>query len=140
MTTPQLYQHAESVEQILIAYLSPQRRTAVARLVDDPLPFTIVHHITGIEDPQVGTADPVVSVQVLSDKALGWDLAEANAQQTHDALLYLARNLDTGPTSGYGSIDYIKVVEAPIWVEYEDTQILRKVGRYRIGLSYVPAV
>jgi hypothetical protein len=36
------------------------------------------------------------------------------------------------------NVDYVAVFQQQIWVTYEDTQILRKVGRYIIGLSYVP--
>ena len=55
-----------------------------------------------------------------------------------DRMLLLARTLDwqiTLPDHTEVAVDYVTVVESPIWVPYTD-QILRKVGRYQIGLTY----
>jgi hypothetical protein len=56
-------------------------------------------------------------------------------------MLQLSRYLDTVTLSDnrLASVDYVKVFESPSWQLYNDVTILRSVGRYVIGLSYVPA-
>jgi hypothetical protein len=138
---------APDAEEVLIAWLTPLRpgATASARTNTDPLPFTLITHITGSELVDSGTADPVVSVHTFCDKTLGYDNAKTEAQRTHRRILQLARNLDENSTLVLNNgqqvgVDYVKVTEAPVWVPYQDTRILRKVGRYAVGLSYVPAI
>jgi hypothetical protein len=142
MTTPDLlFECATDAEELVVAWLAPLRRSGSARQAGDPLPFTLVNMITGTEDECLGLADPVVSVHTLCAKGLGWGAAKDEAQLTHRAMLELARYRDTITLNGgvLAEVDYINVFQSPIWVTYEDTQILRKVGRYTIGLSYVPA-
>jgi len=141
MTADLLFECAEDAEELIIAWMAPLRRSGSARETGDPLPFTIVTQVTGPELPDLGLADPVVSVHTLCDKALGWGAAKNEAKRTHRRMLQLARYGDPITLNGgrQASVDYVTVFESPIWVLYEDTQILRKVGRYTIGLSYVPA-
>lgn len=139
-TIPLLTECAVDAEALVVAWLSGLRRSGSARQAGDPLPFTLITHITGAEDADLGLAEPVVSVHTLAAKSLGWGNAKNEAQQTHLAMLELARYRDT-ITLANGTpaeIDYLSVFQAPIWVPYEDAQILRKVGRYTIGLSYIP--
>ena len=138
---------APDAEEVLIAWLMPLRpgATASARENTDPLPFTLITHITGSEVVDAGTADPVLSVHTLCDKTLGYDNAKNEAQRTHRRILQLAHYLDENSalTLNNGQpvgVDYIKITEAPVWVPYQDTRILRKVGRYMVGFSYVPAI
>lgn len=132
---------APDAEVVAIAWLSPLRRSAATRQTGDPLPFTLVTHIAGTEDADLGLADPVVSVHTLCDKSLGWAAAKDEANKTHRRMLLLARYQEpiTLPDNSLAGVDYVKVFQSPIWVPYENTQILRKVGRYTLGLSYVPA-
>ncbi len=141
MTAELLSWCAEDAEELIVAWLAPLRRAGTARQADDPLPFTLVRHIAGTEDADLEIASPVVSVHTLCDKASGWAAAKTEATKTHRRMLLLARYRDTITLSDgrYGAVDYVTVTETPIWVAYESTQILRKVGRYQIGLSYVPA-
>lgn len=127
----------DDVEAVVVAWLSPLRRCAVTRVAGDELPFTLVKHVAGSESVDVGTADPVVSVHTLCDRADGQAEAATEAQLTHRRMLLLARTLEpfTLPDGTGVGIDYVTVVESPIWVPYTD-QILRKVGRYAIGLTY----
>ena len=128
------------VEEVVVAWQMPLRRAGVARTPDDPLPFTLVNHIAGTENVDEGTADPVVSVHTLCDRTLGFGVAALECSHTHSRMLRLARHLDDITLTGGAvvSIDYLIVVESPIWQPYEDNQIIRKVGRYQIGLCYTP--
>lgn len=127
------------VEAIVVAWLSQLRRTAVTRAAGDELPFTLVRHVAGTERLGEGTADPVVSVHTLCDRSLGEAAAAAEAAATHDHMRKLGRTFDwtiTLPDDTEVSVDYVIVDESPIWEFYSD-QILRKVGRYQIGVTYV---
>jgi hypothetical protein len=65
---------------------------------------------------------------------------KAQAKATHRRMLRLGTHCDTITLSDGRKVDvdYVEVVEQPIDVDYGDDQILRKVGRYEIGLTYVP--
>jgi hypothetical protein len=138
---------APDAEEVLIAWLTPLRpgATAASRQAGDPLPFTLITHITGAEIVDSGTADLVLSVHTLCDRTLGFDAAKTEAQRTHRRILQLARHLDDNSqlTLNNGQqvgVDYIKITESPVWVPYQDTRIIRKVGRYTVGFSYAPAI
>ena len=129
---------ADDVEAVMVAWLTPLRRCSVTRIAGDELPFTLVKHVAGTENPGEGLADPIVSVHTLCDRSYGESEAAYEAQLTHRRMLLLARTLDwqiTLPDHTEVAVDYVTVVESPIWVPYTD-QILRKVGRYQIGLTY----
>jgi len=128
---------ADDVEAVVVAWLTALRRSAAFRRPGDPLPFTLVHHVTGTESIDESTADAVVSVHTLCDKAAGESAAADECQLTHRRMLLLARELDpiTLPDGRMVSVDYVTVEEPPIWEPYSDT-ILRKVARYRIGATY----
>ena len=134
-----LGEHAEDIEELVVAWLTPLRNSGVAFQVGDLLPFTLVTHVAGTESPDPGYADPVVSVHTLCAKALGYGVAKTQADQTHRRMLQLARHSDIIPLAGArnAGVDYITVTQSPLWVPYEDNLILRKVARYQIGLSYV---
>lgn len=137
MAEPDLYpQGADDVEAVVVAWLTPLRRTAVTRAAGDELPFTLVRHITGSEE--LFFADPVVSIHTLCDRALGDAAAAAEAQTTHLRMLQLKNTIDWTivlPNGREAAVDYVTVTESPHWEPYSD-QILRKVGTYRIGLTY----
>lgn len=128
---------ADDVEQVIIAWMAPLRRSAATRRTNDVLPFTLIHHITGSERPAEYAADEVVSVHTLCDRADGEIAAAAHATRTHRRMLTLSTTpLITLADGRETSVDYVTVEETPRWEFYSD-QILRKVARYRIGLSYV---
>lgn len=131
---------ADDVEATVVAWLAPLRRAAAFRRPGDELPFTLVHKVTGTESVDEGTAEEVVSVHTLCDAGAGAADAATECALTHRRMLLLARQLDAIelPDGRMVGVDYVAVVESPIWQQYSDT-ILRKVGRYRIGLSYSPA-
>lgn len=130
---------SDDVEEALIAYLSGLRRTDRTRRAGDPLPFILVNHIGGSEDPEAGFADPLVSIRTLCDKGLGESVAAQESDLAHRWMLRLASVQDDIPISGgrVVNFDYVNVVEAPHWAEYPNGQLLCKLGRYGIGLSYV---
>lgn len=141
MTVELLEWGAKDIEVLLVAWLSPLCRTASARVAGDPLPFILVTHISGSEDVDLGLADPVVSVHTLCDKTLGYDAAMIQAEKTAARMRELGRHQDAIELSdlSWANVDYCHVFESPVWVPFDDVRILRKVGRYKIGLSYVPA-
>ena len=71
MTTPLSAYAPEDITTALIAWLTPLRRTSDSRAASDPLPFTVVAHITGAEDVDIGTADQVVSAALAFSLAAG---------------------------------------------------------------------
>lgn len=130
----------EDAEELIVAWMQPLRRSSVNRRSGDPLPFTLITEaIPGQEDEQNGIAEAIVSVHTLCDKELGRAAAKEEAKKTHRRMLELSRGLDTITlTDGrLACVEYCTIFQRPIWVSFEDTQIIRKVGRYRIGLSYV---
>jgi hypothetical protein len=141
LSAPLLPSYAEDVEELIVAWLSPLRRTGSARLEGDPLPFTLVNGLPGTEDPNVGLAAPVVQVETLCARTLGWAAAKNESNLTHRRMTLLARSCDCGGiilSDGLqAAIDYVTVDNSPSWLDYEDVMILRKVARYTIGLSYV---
>jgi hypothetical protein len=138
-----LTEGVEDDEEIFIAWLQPLRNSGVARFPGATLPFTMVRHIDGKENVDESTADCVVQVETLCDKNLGgegrgWAAASDEANATHQRILLLARHLPDVPLSGgrIATVDYVKVFSMPRWTEYGDENILDKLGRYTIGLSY----
>lgn len=128
---------ANDVEAVVVAWLSELRRTSIVRVAGDELPFTLVKAVAGSDNLDTGTADRVVSVHTLCERTLGISEAAREAQDTHRRMLLLGRTLDSFPLADgtMVSVDYVNVVEYPIWVAYTD-EILRKVGRYAVGLMY----
>ena len=135
--TEVLNECANDAEAVVVAWLSTLRRTSIIRRAGDELPFTLVKEITGAESVDKGTAERVVSVHTLCARVDGVAEAAEEAQLTHRRMLLLARDLDSFALADgtMVSVDYVDVVEPPIWVEYTD-EILRKVARYAIGLAY----
>lgn len=139
MSTPLADYSPEDVETILIAHLKPLRACAFQRQPGDPLPFTLVNHVTGTESANEGWSDPVVSVHTLCDKTAGAPAARDAATATHRRMLRLLTDPQITLADGrLVAVQYLEVVEQPRWEYYSDT-ILRKVGRYRIGLPFVAA-
>ncbi len=139
MSVEILEEGVDDVEEIVVAWLQPLRRTAQTRRSGDPLPFTLVSHVASEECADEFYTDELVSVHTMTDKALGVDNAKEEADATHRRMLLLGRYLEAvslhdGRTA---TIDYVHSAGRPLWVPYGDDQILRKVGRYKIGLSYV---
>ncbi|APE16172.1 hypothetical protein BOH72_14055 [Mycobacterium sp. WY10] len=138
----------DDVEEVLVSHLgkisSSTRsctayRTAVTRRANDPLPFVLVRHVDGREDPTAGTADHLVSLRVLCDKALGEDAAADTASGVHRLMLALAIDLPDvylAKRDRNASIDYLTCTQSPKWVDYPNDQILCKQSMFQVGLAY----
>lgn len=138
MSVELLDEGPDDAETVFISWLKPLRRTAVERVTDEPLPMTVVNTISWKETVEESTAEAVVSVHTLCAKTLGRTAARDEADKTHRRILLLARYLEDVDLAGgrKATIDFVDVFEGPKWQPYGDDQILRKVGSYRIGLSY----
>lgn len=143
MSTELLGSHPQDADEMVRKWLLPLRAAGIVRKEGDPLPFTLITHVAGSEDPTIGWAAPIVQISTLCDIKLGYAVAAAESAKTHDRMLLLARYCDAGDiTLDDGTkvaLDYVEVTESPRWVTFEDAMILRKVGRYKIGQSYVPS-
>jgi hypothetical protein len=132
----------DDAEELVIAWMQPVRPSAMERLTTDPLPFTLVTHIAGTEDTDMSTAEPVVSVHTLCDRNLGLVAAKNECKTTHSRMLRLAKHIDgivlTSGRTAY--VDYVDVTESPRWEPYGDDQILQKIGRYALGLTFVAGI
>lgn len=130
----------DDLEEALTAYLTALCRTAISRRPDkDPLPMVLVRNLTGNEQPEYGFSDQLVSVRTLCDKALGEDAAIEHCAETHRWMLNLAINQDDIEIPGgrIVNFDFVNVFESPHWIEFDDDQIIGKLARYSVGLSYV---
>jgi hypothetical protein len=133
-------QEPDDAEEVLIAWLSQLRRTSNFRVAGDVLPFTLVAHVAGTENMEEGTAAPVCSAHTFTDKSLGRNNMTIESKATHNAMLRLGMHCDiiTLSDGRKVGVDYVEVIESPLYMPYLDEQVLRKVGRYEIGLTYHP--
>lgn len=138
-------QQAVSSEQFFIAWLTPLGRTTIRVNDDTPLPVRRVQQIWGEDDPNLFYTTARVKVHTMcSYSADGddWELqAEAEAQRTHDRILYLVWHdvSVTLPDGRVAGVDYLEVIQVPVWVDYENDQILDKEAEYEIGLTFTAA-
>lgn len=130
---------ALSPNKILAAWLAPIRRSGAAMRIGDTTPFTIITKLSGTDCPGLEIAEPLMSLHTLSDKNLGYENAEAEADTTHRAMTDQERWATpiTMPDGTIAVIDYTRCVQSQIPVDYDEVGILRWVGRYALGLSYI---
>lgn len=136
-----LTEAAEDVETVVIAWLKPllsDGNVANTRRSGAPLPFILVNHLDTTECVEESTADALVSVHVLTHKAAGEESSRDETDNMHRRMLLLARYLEDVDLGGgrKATIDYVDVAKSPKREPYGDELILRRVGRYNIGLSY----
>jgi hypothetical protein len=131
---------ADDIEEMIVAYLTPVRRSSSIRLPGDPLPFTLVTHVGGGECEEESSATPIVSIHTMCDKLLGMTNAKNECRLTHQRMLHLARHIDDIPipSGRIADVEWVECIEIPHWQPYGDDAIVQKVGRYQIGLSFVP--
>jgi hypothetical protein len=129
----------DDIETALVEWFRPIRRSSWVWETGDGTPFTLITHLTGTEDIEVGFGDPIVQVDTLCDKALGYINARNEKNITHQRMLELGRYLPPVPLSGrvFGA-DYVKVIEGQQRLPFGMTTVIRYVGRYQIGVSYNP--
>lgn len=141
MTAELLDYAAEDSETVAVAWLKDLHNEGHVknyRRPGDPLPFILVNHISSTENVEESTLDALVSIHVLTHKAAGQVESRDRTDDMHRRMLLLAKYLeDVDLTDGRkASIDYVDVAMHPRREEYGDENILRRVGRYRIGLAY----
>ena len=119
------------LETIVVQWLTPLRRTAITRDLNDPLPMCVVQQIGGKENLEESTATLVIQVDTLCDKNLGEDVARNEKIKTHQRMLQLGRYLET-----QGTIDYMTVFESQRREPYGNDQVIRYCGRYEFGQTY----
>jgi hypothetical protein len=130
---------ALSPTKILAAWLAPIRRSGAAMRIGDSFPFTIITKIGGTDCPRLEIADPLMSLHTLSDKNLGYENAEEEADTTHRAMTDLERwgTPITMPDGSTAVIDCTRCVQSQVPVDYDEVGILRWVGRYELCVSYI---
>ena len=131
MTAELLPDGPADIETIVVQWLTPLRRTAVTRDLNDPLPMCVVQQVAGRENLEESTSNLVVQVDTLCDKNLGEDVARDEKIKTHQRMLQLGRYLET-----QGTIDYMTVFESQRRVPYGNVQVIRYCGRYEFGQTY----
>lgn len=141
MTTEVLDEAAEDSETVLVSWLKPlyaDGHVANFRNAGDPLPFVLVNQLEVNECVEESYTDALVSVHILVHKSAGQVALRDEADKVHRRILLLARYLEDVDLSGgrQASLESVSVFKAPSRQDYGDELILRKVGRYKLGLSY----
>jgi len=135
-------------EEFMAAWLTPLGAAGIRIDDDTVLPFRYVKTIDIIPDDNLFTARVIVSVHTMCD-ASGQDpaaytsAAKAAADDTHRRIMYLSKHpgtVVTLPSGQQASVDYLDVQDAPTWVDYDNDQILQKVGTYEAGFTFVALV
>jgi hypothetical protein len=139
--TELLNEDVDDDETIVVAWLTPNLATghvANTRRSGDPLPFYLVTHISSTDNVEESTSDCLLSVHVLTHKSAGEQASRDETSRMHRRMLLLARHNEAVALAGgrTATIDWTDVAQRPKRVEYGDELILRRVGRYRIGLSF----
>ncbi|WP_165801064.1 hypothetical protein [Mycobacteroides abscessus] len=137
MTDPLLYdQDSPDEEDFIACWMAPVMTTAVERKLDDDLPFCEVTGISGPDDPDAGTSDPVVQLDFY---AAGAQAAKAAAKRGHRRMNLLFRTGATVTMSDGtpASLDFGQCLIRPFRMPYAHDQIVRYTARYQLGLSYV---
>jgi hypothetical protein len=119
------------VETLTVRWLAQLYRTANTRRPGDPLPFLLIQQGPSKENVEESTADQVVQVDVLCDKALGEDAARDVKDRMHRRMLLLIRHLEVE-----GTIDSVGVFESPRRFPYENDKIIKYTARYQFGQTY----
>jgi hypothetical protein len=129
----------DEIEEALATWFLPIRRSATVWETGDSTPFTLITLISGMEDIEVGFGDPIIQIDTLCDKALGYVNAKNEKTTTHQRTLELGKHLDSIVCNGWVfGADYVRVLEGQRRLPFGDVSIIRYVGRYQIGIQYSP--
>jgi hypothetical protein len=143
MSIESLDRRATSSEQFFIAWLKPLGLTKLRVNDDTPLPVRRVQEIFAVDDSNLFYTTAQVAVFTMCNYSAdgdNWEIdAEAASQDTHDRILYLAQHEVTVelPDGRKTDVDYLTVTQSPIWIDYENDQMLVKEARYEVGLQFV---
>lgn len=141
MVAELLDEAADDANTVVVSWLKPMLpdgHVANTRRSGAPLPFYLVNHLDSNEFVEISSSDALVSVHVLTHKAAGEVASRDEADRMHRRMLLLARYLEDVDLGGgrMASIESVSVFKSPKKEDYGDDQILRRLGRYTIGLSY----
>jgi hypothetical protein len=138
MTVPALLQVGpDPVEDALCTWYAPIRRSSTTWETGDGTPFTLIKLLSGAEDLEVGFGDPIIQLDTLCDKSLGYINARNEKTITHQRMLELGRHLQPIMCNGWVfGPDYVKVIETQQELPFGMTTVIRYMGRYQIGIQY----
>lgn len=127
---------APDEEDFVCCWLQPVIRAAVDRQLGDVLPFVTVERISGTDDENQGTDEPVVQLDIY---ARGVEAAKTAAKQVHRRMLRLFQDCPNVTLSdgSIASIDFGETVIKPFRMAYSDDQIVRYTARYHLGTTFV---
>lgn len=127
---------APDEEDFVCCWMQPVMRTAVDRQLGDVLPFCTVERISGTDDENQGTDEPVVQLDFY---ARGVEAAKAAARLGHRRMLRLFQDCPNVTLSdgSVASIDFGETVIKPFRMTYSDDQIVRYTARYHLGTTFV---
>lgn len=124
---------APDVEDFLINYLSrlePPGQVSFEMPAEPPMPFIVVTRLSGGDD--YVTDESTVSIHAFHTSRA---LAAVEARRMHQLMKSLTPKLAVPLSDGtYASADYVYVLEAPAWRDYQDKTIWRYCGRYKVDL------
>jgi hypothetical protein len=142
VTAELLDEDVDDAETVFVSWLTPLYSTpehvANTRRAGDPLPFVLINHLDSNENVEESTSDALVSAHILTHKSAGEVASRDEANRVHRRILLLARYLEDVDLAGgrKATIDYVNVARRPKREAYGDDLILRRLGRYELGLSY----
>lgn len=127
---------APDIEELLVAWLSPVGACGTLMSTNPTMPFILVTRLSGGDDAV--TEEATVSVHCFHNTR---SLAAEYARQVHYRMKNLLPKTPILMSNGsYVSVDYVYVIEAPAWRDYEDKTLWRYCGRYRIDLRLNPSL
>ncbi|OFB37971.1 hypothetical protein BA059_16885 [Mycolicibacterium sp. (ex Dasyatis americana)] len=134
-------QEATEGELLVISWLTPffeelSGKADITRRSGDPLPFGLVREVSNTEDYLQSLTNVVVSVHWL---AVSPEECTSVSRKGHRRMSVLLHKPQTDvPLNGGGTgyVEWLDVQHGPIWVEYANDQVFRKVSRYELAIPY----
>ena len=129
---------APDVVDFVCCHLQELLPASDERDVDAPLPSCVVSRISGADDPEAGTDDPVVQLDIYEAKG---PTAGQVSIDVHRRMLLLRNSVDvTMSDQSIANNDTFETLLKPFRMAFEHDQIVRYVARYQLGLSFVTVV
>lgn len=121
---------APQVEEFLITYLRQWFTNVRTEMPNSPSwPFYLVNRVAGGDD--LISDYPTVSIHAFHTNRL----AAADAADAMHAKMKALNAKTTVVVRGHNvGVEYVEVVETPMWHDYNDPNIKRYCGRYKFGL------
>lgn len=143
MTADVLDEDAPDEEDFIICAMQSVMRTAGEMPANNQeWPFCTVARVSGDDDPNAGTDDPVVQLDFYGtgqtrDEALV--AAKTAAKQGHRRMMKLAKYGDSVTVSDESDVsaDFITTVLRPFRMAFDHDLVVRYTARYLVGLSYI---